>query len=196
MLIPKPAMNEFIAPAFDGVLEVCANSTMYNIKDNTTSLLRIYSIILSSGIMKAGDDFNQIIDCIQSSNLIEKLDAEIDKNPNMIIIKTYTAEIAMRAIADEIYGDSIGDILGEDYSVLTERLAEAIETINNKGYGTKEEKVSAMMSYAQEYLGDYGVSLPASVAQPVAEIMLDRINTNGGVSADDIQNFLKSYLSN
>jgi hypothetical protein len=197
MKIPKPSMNELIDPAFDAILEICASSDLYTVKDNTVSLLRIYSLILTSGILQTGNDFEAIISCIQESDLIAKLDAEIDKNPNMSIIKTYTAEIAMRAIADRIYNGGIGDITGGvNYDQLTEQLANAIETINNKGYGTTEEKIEAMTSYAQEYLGDYGISVPSELAAPIAEVMLSKINSSGTISSSDIQEFFKSYLSN
>ncbi|MBQ9746622.1 MAG: hypothetical protein IJW21_07335, partial [Clostridia bacterium] len=196
MKINKPTMNELIAPAFDGILEICASSDMYTVKDNTTSLLRIYSLILTSGILQTGNDFNAILACIQESDLIAKLEKEIDKNPNMSIIKMYTAEIAMRALADQIYGGNLGGIVSENYEQLTEKLADAIETINNKGYGTDEEKIAAMTSYAQEYLNDYGISVPPALAEPIAEVMLSKINTGGGISASDIQDFLKGYLSN
>jgi hypothetical protein len=78
--------------------------------------------------------------------------------------------------------------------MLTEKLADAIETINGKGYGTDAEKIEAMTIYAQEYLGDYGISVPSTLAKPVAEVMLSKVQ-NGGVTAQDIQGFLKGYLS-
>lgn len=196
MKINKPAMNELIMPAFDGILEICASSDVYTVKANTTSLLRIYSLIITSGILQTGNDFNAIIDCIQRTDLIAKLEAEIDRNPNMSIIKTYTAEIAMRALADQIYSGSIGDIVNENYELLTEKLADAIETINNKAYGTNEERIAAMTSYAQEYLSDYGISVPPSLAEPIAEVMLSKVGSGSGISASDIQNFLKGYLPN
>lgn len=200
MLIPRPTLNELIDPVFDSILEICADSDIYNVKENTTSLLRIYSILLSSGILQAGDDFETIIACIQKSDLLAKLDREIEKNPNMEIIKTYTAEIAMRALADKIYGGAMGDIMGgitsEECNTLAEKLADAIQTINNKGYGTMEEKVSAMTSYAQEYLSDYGVEVPEEIAAPIAETILSQMGSSGNISADDIQDFLKGYMSN
>jgi len=59
-----------------------------------------------------------------------------------------------------------------------------------------EEKVSAMTSYAQEYLGDYGIEVPEELAAPIAEIMLSQIGASGNVSADEIHDFLKGYMSN
>jgi len=195
MMIPKPSVNELIAPAFDEILQICSRSDAYTVKDNATSLLRIYSIILSSGILQTGEDFKEIISCIQNSGLIDKLEAEINKNPNMYTIKTYISEIAMRALASEIYSANIGGLTEEQQQALAENLAEAIESINNKGYGTDEEKVSAMTSYATEYLNDYGIAVPDTLAKPVAEIMFSELGNRGNVSADDVQSFLKSYLS-
>lgn len=202
MMIQKPVLNDMVAPAFDAILQICASSNIYDVKDNTVSLLRIYSILLSSGILQAGGDINAIIACVEKSGLIEKLNAEIDKNPNLSIIKTYTAEIAVRAIADNIYGafgdlGNIGDLVGSaEYANLTEKLADAIETINNKGYGTEQEKISAMTDYAKEYLSDYGVEIPEGIAEPIAEIMLSKIGSGESISASDIENFFQSYLSN
>jgi hypothetical protein len=196
MKIPKPAVNELIAPAFDGILEICESSDIYNVKQNTVSLLRIYSIILTSGILQSGDDFAAIIDCMEKTRLLERIEAEIDKNHNMSSIKDYISEIAMRALANEVLDGNIGDVLGGDYEMLTSKIAEAIDIINNKGYGTQEERIDAMMLYAQEYLGDYGINVPTSIAKPIAEVILEGVGSGGSVSAQDIQNFLNSYLSN
>jgi hypothetical protein len=157
--------------------------------------LRIYAIIISSGILKAGDDFESISRCIQQTDLIARLNAEIDRNPNMAMMKTYTAEIAMRAIANEIYDGAIGGITDEESNLLAERLADAIHAIDNKGYGTMEEKISAMTIYAQEYLYDYGVDLPEEIAAPIAEIMFSQLGGTRDISADDIHSFLKGYIT-
>ena len=205
MGMARPVLNDMVDPAFDAILQICASSNVYNVKENTVSLLRIYSIILSSGILQAGGDINAIIACVEQSGLIAKLNAEIDKNPNMSIIKTYTAEIAVRAIADNIYGSfgdlgnlgNIGDLVASpEYADLTQKLADAIETINNKGYGTEQEKISAMTDYAKEYLSDYGVEIPEGVAEPIAQIMLSKVGAGEEISAADIEDFFKSYLSN
>ncbi|MBQ8448425.1 MAG: hypothetical protein IJX27_05800 [Clostridia bacterium] len=196
MRIPKPSVGDLITPAFDGILEICAGSDMYTIKPNTISLLHIYSLFLESGILQAGDNFDNIIACIENYDLLAKLEAEIAKNPNMEIIKTYTTEIAMRAIADKIYSEDITGILSENYDQLALKMADAINTVNNKGYGTVEEKVAAMTEYAQEYLGDYGINIPPVVAEPVAEVMVSQIGSVGEISAESVQEFLKGYLSN
>jgi hypothetical protein len=114
----------------------------------------------------------------------------------MSSIKDYISEIAMRALANEVLDGNIGDVLGGDYEMLTSKIAEAIDIINNKGYGTQEERIDAMMLYAQEYLGDYGINVPTSIAKPIAEVILEGVGSGGSVSAQDIQNFLNSYLSN
>jgi hypothetical protein len=195
MGITRPVLSETVTPAFDGILKICECSDIYSAKDNVISLLRIYAIIISSGILKAGDDFESISRCIQQTDLIARLNAEIDRNPNMAMMKTYTAEIAMRAIANEIYDGAIGGITDEESNLLAERLADAIHAIDNKGYGTMEEKISAMTIYAQEYLYDYGVDLPEEIAAPIAEIMFSQLGGTRDISADDIHSFLKGYIT-
>ena len=53
-----------------------------------------------------------------------------------------------------------------------------------------------MATYAEEYFADYGYVIPEGVAEPVAEIMISRIDAGGSISAEDIENFFKNYLSN
>ena len=64
----------------------------------------------------------------------------------MEIIKTYTAEIALRALANEIYSDEMSDIIGGNYELLTEKLAEQVHEVWAQGrisegwtYGTERD---------------------------------------------------------
>ena len=83
-LITKPAVTNSLEYAFDGVLNACAGSTHENIRENLSSFLRIYAIILDSGILQYdSSDILGIISCINDTGLIDKINAELESNPNL-----------------------------------------------------------------------------------------------------------------
>ena len=192
MSIKKPSLNEAIDPSFDSILEVCANTDSYSVKQDVTTLLRIYALLLESGILEMGNDFQAILDCIESTGLFERLEAELDKNPNMQSVKRSMSEIAMRVISDKLYSGALSDA---DLGKLASDLSDAITSVLSKGYGTKEEMRDALMMYADEYLSDFGFSVPVSLTGPMADLIITEMSGGGEISADRIQDFFMGYLN-
>ena len=190
--IQKPALNDMIAPAFDSILEVCSHTHMYTVKQDTITLMKVYALLIESGIIENADNYYALIACIDKYDLLVKLNSELDKNPNMIPVKVEINRIAMTIISDRIHNDIYNS---SKYNELTSNIADAINSITLKGYGTYEEELDAMTEYTQEYLEEYGVNIPDSVAQPVADIILQGLATGGTISSDQVENFLKNYLS-
>ena len=190
--IHKPALNDVIVPAFDSILEVCSYTNIYTVKQDTITLIKIYALLIESGILENADNFSALIACIDEYDLLMKLNSELDKNPNMMPAKKEINRIAMTIISDRIHSDVYNS---SKYNELTSSLADAINSITAKGYGTYEEELDAMTEYTLEYLKDYGIGVPNSVAEPIADIMLQGLSSGGTISSDQVENFLKNYLS-
>ncbi len=192
MNIPKPELGMGMSSAFDALLSVCAETDLYSVEDNMVTLLRVYSILLESGILQAGNDFSAIFACLDESNLLEKLDAELAKNPNMEPVREYLSNIIMRIVAEQLFGSGL--FTSEMLSELTVNLSAALSEIMEGEYESDEAKVADMMAYAKEYIGAYGITLPDSIAQTISSVLLERVEAGGELTPADIEAILRGFL--
>ena len=191
MRIAKPEMNDVIEPAFDEVLKVCANTNETNVKENVSTLLNIYAIILNSGIMKINaNDPSEVLACVEKSDLISKLNTELAKNPN-------TSHITVSSIAMKVLANQINELtLDKDkYSALLKNMTEAINPVQTRGYGSMGEQVTVLTSYAKKYIADYGITIPDVIARSTAEELLTKLTASGSeVRVSDLKALLDEYL--
>jgi hypothetical protein len=108
-------------------------------------------------------------------------------------IRKSITDIAMRMVAEQISDSLMSE---QTYKYLAENIAEAIKNISSKGYGTEEEMVDALSVYAEEFLGDCGISVPGTLSKPIAQAMLSGIGANTWVTPDEVENFIRNYVNN
>lgn len=189
--IRKPSMHKIIEPVFDEVLRVCAETDENTVKQNIETLLNMYKLVLESGIAEIkSNDFNGLIECLEDTDLIDKLDVELAKNPNMREISV--SSIAMKLVADKI--EAI-PYVEEEYVALTESLADAISAVKSRGYGSTEEMVSVLSVNAQKYINDFGIEIPDVIAESAAKEFLNSFDyMSSDITAEQIEELLKGYL--
>lgn len=188
MSIPKPAMNGLIEPAFDEVLEVCSYTDYYSAKPNMITMLKIYAAILESDIIHVDQsNFNRVLEYVNDSGIINRLDAILAENPYMSGISV--SSIAMSAVSNHIWNNSYDS---EKYEELMYDIADAINHVNDRGYATDEEKASVLASYAKKHIAEYGVTIPDDIASSVAEEILKSCS-GSGISSDDVKALFKQY---
>ncbi len=192
MNIPKPELGGAMTSAFDTMLAVCAQTDLYSVKDNMVTLLRVYSILLESGILQAGNDINALLAVIDESGLLEQLDAELAKNPNMESVREYLSNIVMRIVADMLFNSGL--LTSEMLSELTVNLSSALSEIMEREYESDEAKVNDMMAYAEEYIGTYGITLPDSILETISAELLEQVEAGGEFTPADIEAILKGFL--
>jgi hypothetical protein len=193
--IEKPHINEIIDPTFNEVLRVCATSDETNIQQNTITMLRVYGIFLDSEILEISDDddFDDILEFIEESRIIDRLSAELSLNPYMANVRKCVESMVVDVIADQLYTVEFGQVA---YQELMESLAGSINTVNGKGYSTDEERNAAMASLAQQYLRDYGYDVSEETASYTAQLMMDSLGYTGQtVLAEDVHKFFGGYTN-
>lgn len=187
----KPMLNPLVDGAVDEVLAVCANTNEYNVKMNLKTLTRVCAIILESDIMNVDvSNYSEIIAFVDESGLIDRINTELAANPYMNGISV--SSIAMSAIADSISVEALGI---ENYNELMNNISNAIQTVNSRGYGSEEEKVEVLTSYAQKYISEYDLEVPDSVAEMIAQELLTVVSSSetGEITAQDVANFIDQY---
>jgi hypothetical protein len=156
------------------------------------SLLRIYYILIDSGILQAGTDINALLECISNSNLVDRLNAELDKNPNMKPVKEMISNLVMRAIIAQIFGENFSS---EMLSELSATLANDVDKILNGIYDTDDEMIADITLCAKETLAEYGVTLPDSFIDPISKELVKEFKDGGEITAERLQEIFMGYFN-
>ncbi len=191
MGMEKPRLHSAVDGAIDEVLAACAQTDEKSVKPNLNTLIRLYAIIIESEIMNVdASNYTDLISFVDQSGIIDKVNEELAANPYMTELSI--SSIAMSAIADSISIEAIGV---ENYNTLMNNIANAIETVNSRGYGSNEEKVEVLTTYAQKYISEYDLDVPDSIAEVVAQELLNVLESSetGSVTAQDISDLINRY---
>lgn len=190
--ISKPVLNELIMPAFDEMLRVCARTDLDNVKQNTVTLLRVYSIILTSGILDMENgSYSEMIKHLEKTNAISLLCAELNKNPYMQSVNRSVGEMAVRVLAKELVKKSTDDL---KYDNFVKNMASAITSVKSRDYGTTEEMVDVLTDYTLRYTSDLGVSVPQDVAGFASESLLKEVvSVDEYVTISEIKKIILDY---
>ena len=80
------------------------------------------------------------------------------------------------------------------YDMLMMNLA---DSLNNMEGFTEQEKIDFMTNNAMQYINDYGIEMPESVARVTAEQLIGELsNENGAVTPQRLQVLFDSYALN
>ena len=83
---------------------------------------------------------------------------------------------------------------GEIYDSMMTDLADAINAVNNKGYGSHEEKAQALALHVVNVLKNYGVTISQGIAEQVApELLALHADQEADVSAAQVREMIERY---
>ena len=188
MGISKPVTNDLIEPAFDEILSVCQYTDHQSAKANMITLLKLYATVMDSDLFAVNmSNFNSLVEYVNKSDIIDRLDAILEENPYMSGISV--SSVAMAAVSNYIREF---DYDPSKYSVLMEDVADAINKVNDRGYATDEEKARVLASYVQTYIKEYGITVPENIAMSVAEEMLKNLGDTY-VTNEDVKELFYKY---
>ena len=190
--IAKPDFNDVIEPTLDEILIVCAETNENSVKANVITLLKVYSLILRSDILGLNvDSYDELMAFFEDGTLIEELKLVLGENPYMSAVIDRIPSIVIDVLADHI---NIWEFGQEKYDLLMENMADALRNVLTRGYGTSEERLDVLSNYAQDYLNDYGLEVPDTAVEIVADQLLtSAIPEDGMITAETIKDFFGKY---
>ena len=186
--VSKPKLPSLVSQPFDDMIEVCAETNEESISYNLTTLFNIYALVIDTDLLHINlNDFESAFNFINESKIIDKINVEISANRYMKHIRL--TSITMAAVAQQLNGVALSE---EQFDKLSGNLASAINSVNDRGYSTHEERVDALSTYAKDYIVEAGVDVPESVVDAVAEELLAEI-PDGEITAEDIKKVFDKY---
>ena len=189
MGITKPQLPSLVSKPFDDMLTVCAETDEQSLPYNLSTIFNLYALVIDTDLLHIDfNDFESAFTFVTETQIIERINAEIANNKYMKHIKL--TSISMAAVAQQLNGTVLSE---EQFNNLSDGLASAINSVNGRGYGTREEKVDALSEYAKDYIMDAGVDVPDSVVDAVAEELLSELPEDGEITPEDIKSVFDKY---
>ena len=188
--IRKPKMPALIEPAFDDILEVCAESNENNVKYNIATIVNIIAIVVECDLAHAKiQTYADAMDFIHETGILEKINAELEANPYMSDIRV--SSITMTVISQYIDPDVLGE---QRYEELMDNVADAINRIKERDYGTTEEEAAVLKDEALKYISASGLDIPEEFAASVAEELLIAFDSlSGNVGSEDVKQVFAEF---
>ena len=191
MGVKMPQMSRSLQNVFYEILVVCAGTDVHSAKENVATLLNVMVIISDSGMLKlTEDDFVSLMNLVSEGRVIDKIDAELAKNPNMYSVRRKLSSIVLSGISQQINVNKFGP---EQYFTLLNQLAESVTRVREESI-TYEQQISDLAGYTQEHIGNYGIALTDYIADIAAETLLVELSAlNGEITESDIADFFNSF---
>lgn len=175
---------------FVETLRVCQTTTEYSVVADIRSFFNVYTILMTSGIA-TGDTQINISNLAGGRELINKLEAEIEKNPRLEPIREAILNTVITIVAEEIHLSFYDEEL---YDSLMINLSTAINIVKNDS-DSDEIKRLQLEAYTKEYMNDFGAQIPDEMATIVSDAMLDQFGSKEeDVSAEELDAYFKSLL--
>ena len=188
--IKRPAFGDLLDPILTAALEVCGQSTPECAARDITTVLRIYLIIVDSGLT-TNPDRDSLMAALDEGGVMDKIYAELRKNPCMRPVEQELNNVALRIMAETI---DWANFAPDTYRDLMDSLSEAMNLVNGMEGATFDERVKTLTEYTMHYAEQYGMELPESMAQMAATAMIQQLTTDGQLSADHLEEFFNHYL--
>ena len=169
--ISRPNFNDNLDPLVDGLLTVCAETNVYNVKETVGTLVDIFSLLAECGIR--ADSKTEDIDYYL---LVTKLYDVLNENPNMEPVKDSLLKLATGAFSDAILENVSITELNNFYKLVADKAMIAY-SIDTNDIDVKKEELKSGLS---EFLLPYGISDDDNVIELVVERVLLETEMNGG----------------
>ena len=188
--IKRAAFGDLLDPILTAALEVCGQSTPECAARDITTVLRIYLIIVDSGLT-TNPDRDSLMAALDEGGVMDKIYAELRKNPCMRPVEQELNNVALRIMAETI---DWANFAPDTYRDLMDSLSEAMNLVNGMEGATFDERVETLTEYTMHYAEQYGMELPESMAQMAATAMIQQLTTDGQLSADHLEEFFNHNL--
>ena len=186
----RPSFGELMDPLLTAALKVCSESTPDCAGRDITTILRIYLIIVDSGLTN-DPDRDSLIAALDEGGVMDDIYAELRKNPCMRPVEEELSNVSLRIMAEAI---DLAGFSTETYRDLMANLSEAMNLVNGMEGASFEKRVESMTEYTLHYAEKYGVELPEGMAKMAATAMVEQLSGDGTLSADKLEEFFNHYL--
>lgn len=190
MNMSVPQVGNVIEPIVGNILYACKSTTPDTASEDIGTLMQVYVIITENKLLDSGN-YEELIAHFSENPVIEQICQVLESNPRMKYIAKAVRNVTMNTVASAINAIKYD---AAQYDMLMMNLA---DSLNNMEGFTEQEKIDFMTNNAMQYINDYGIEMPESVARVTAEQLIGELsNENGAVTPQRLQVLFDSYALN
>ena len=186
-----PISNETLDPMFDSILHVFASTTYQTVAVDVATFIDICTLAIDTGLADLTDDYDALMEILNDGTVIDRLTAILESNPRMANVTDTLYRTAMKSLVKTIKFDGYDP---EEYQGLINDITDQL----NRLQGQKvEKKVETLTDYAVDFIRDYGVDVPETVAEMIVSAMIKEIpaDDTGYVDPVQITQFFDKYYT-
>ena len=184
LTICAPDVPASMKSVFNGVLSACSNIQKSNVKQNTTTMLEAYALILDSGVCSVQyDDFAGMLRQLSDSNVLKELET-------LLLANSYTKNIDVSEVAISAMAPAIMQS-GSYKEALIRDVTEALKEVNASGKSTAS-KETALAASLKNIFADRGISVSSSFTQYAARRMIQEL-PGQNIDTNDMTKLLEKY---
>ena len=190
MGIERPDVGAgYVNDFFDEILFVLSKTNTDTVDDDLATLLRLSAILREYDEIFEEDNYKNAADIFAGGEFVEKIKAELAKNPRMASISRLVDDIMMSTIAAEI------DNITVDEEVKVELYTNLSDIMNSSVSIPNDKRVEALTGDIQKALSDYGVYAPDGMVDEVAAALIADLSAGGQtVTPEVIEEYFNKYL--
>jgi len=191
MGIPRPSLGNHRAmeELLDSVLLVCSTTTFDTYDADVRTFMNIAKIVSENEKSFNESDYSTFIDTVVRSNLLQRIEDELDKNPHMANIKYAINDMIMCTIVTEL--DATEKYPESVKKELYKALANALTDTMSLSGSTKT------VTLANQIVEDFkarGINIPDQISARVALAMSEGVAVKEGKITDkEVEIYLNSF---
>ena len=157
-----------LEPLTDEMLRAACYTDRYNVMDNLGTIIDLYSVMIQYGTSGVSNNGSQdAMSLIQHTDVVNTIDQILKNNPSMQHIDSSILSMSlMRKYFAELN-------YNQDYYSFVENLNDSIITVQQRGYGSSEERSTVFASYLTRYLKDFDVQFTDDIIKDIGDYILN-----------------------
>lgn len=189
--LSEPQLPSVMQILMDEILQVCATSQFDTLQANATTLLNCYILAFENDVLSLpSKSYDEIILFLERTQLLSKIDAELQKNPGMAHIRT-------NSVGMPIWGDIVRSRSFEAYrDGFYEATANALNVVKNRHYRDVDDQIAVMNTYIGKALEKSTLNAPEFLRDALATELIYLLNNSpekAEFTIEDVQAFFKQF---
>ena len=176
------AMENFL----DQMLYVCSTSTFDTYDDDVRTLLNLLKLFQKNESLITAGDYDTLVYSFTDGGFLHQVEAELDKNPHMLLVKFAINDMIMDVVAEEIIDTSKYSDVARN--MLYREIAAALSDTQGLSGATRNNTVS---SYLSDSFDNFGVDVPQNINDRIASVLAEKVPTmDGRVTDKEVKKFI------
>ena len=190
------ASNEKVTKLMNDIIYILGTSNRETVTEDVTTVKNIYYLLSDGGVLAVAKEENPDLFALftkadeNGKTLMSRMNAELVKNPRMVVLCTDIAEVAMvlvlqnSGMSDTIAPETIENVKGTLNDVVK---------IDKDSFETEEEYKAAVSESIGATLTESNIALEPEQLSAVTDFVVQELSGKEEITDEDMANFMSEY---